>query len=105
MLAAGRYQEILELLALAPYKFWHDRQWGMKALMAMGKKAEALRYAEDSRGPNEPGYSISEACEGILLSSGMAEEAYARYAIEANQKTTYLATFRAIVKKYPNKGP
>lgn len=105
LLAAGRYQEILELLALAPYKFWYDRQWGMKALMAMGKKAEALRYAEDSRGPNEPGYSISEACEEILLSSGMVEEAYARYAIEANQKTTYLATFRAIVKKYPNKGP
>ncbi len=73
--------------------------------MAMEKKAEALRYAEDSRGPNEPGYSISEACEEILLSSGMVEEAYARYAIEANQKSTYLATFRAIVKKYPNKGP
>ena len=61
LLAAGRYKEILELLALAPYKFWHDRQWGVKALMAMGKKAEALRYAEDSRGLNEPDYSISEA--------------------------------------------
>ncbi len=105
LLAAGRYQEILELLALAPYKFWHDRQWGVKALMAMGKKAEALRYAEDSRGLNEPDYSISEVCEEILLSSGMVEEAYARYAIEANQKTTYLATFRTIVKKYPHKGP
>lgn len=105
LLAAERYQEILELLALAPYTFWHDRQWGVKALMAMGKKAEALRYAEDSRVLNQPDYSISEVCEEILLSSGMMEEAYARYAIEANQKTTYLATFRAIVKKYPNKGP
>jgi len=103
LLAAGRYKEILELLALAPYKFWYDRLWGVKALMAMGKKAEAFRYAEDSRGLNEPDYSISEACEEILLTSGMVEEAYAKYAIEANQKTTYLATFRAIVKKYPNK--
>ncbi|MBU0946632.1 MAG: hypothetical protein KJ804_11700 [Proteobacteria bacterium] len=103
LLAAGRYKEILELLSLAPYKFWYDRLWGMKALMAMGKKAEALRYAEDSRGLNEPDYCISEACEEILLTSGMVEEAYAKYAIEANQKTTYLATFRAIVKKYPNK--
>ena len=103
LLAAGRYGEILELLDLAPYKFWYDRLWGVKALMAMGKKAKALRYAENSRGLNEPDYSISEACEGILLSSGMAEEAYAKYAIEANQKTTYLATFRAIVKKYPDK--
>ncbi len=102
--AAGRYKEILELLALAPYKFWYDRLWGVKALMAMGKKAEALRYAKDSRGLNEPDYSISEACEEILLTSGMVEEAYSKYAIEANQKTTYLATFRAIVKKYPNKG-
>lgn len=103
LLAAGRYKEILELLGLAPYKFWHDRLWGVKALMAMGKKAEALRYAEDSRGLNEPDYSISEICEEILLASGMVAEAYAKYAFEANQKTTYLATFRAIVKKYPNK--
>jgi len=105
LLAAGRHQEILELLALAPYTFWHDRHWGVKALMAMGKKAEALRYAEDSRGLNEPDYSISEACEEILLTSGMVEEAYTKYAIEANQKTTYQATFRAIAKKYPNKEP
>jgi hypothetical protein len=32
LLRAGRNQEILELLGLAPHKFWHDRQWGMKAL-------------------------------------------------------------------------
>jgi hypothetical protein len=35
----------------------------------------------------------------------MAEEAYTRYAVEANQRSTYLATFRAIIKKYPNKKP
>ncbi|MBU0675478.1 MAG: hypothetical protein KJ950_12620 [Proteobacteria bacterium] len=105
LLTAERYKEILELLALAPYTFWHDRQWGVKALMAMGKKAEALRYAEDSRGLNQPDYIISAACEEILLASGMAEEAYGKYAIEANQKTTYLATFRAIAKKYPYKEP
>lgn len=105
LLAAGRYKEILELLALAPYPFWHYRQWGVKALMAMGKRAEALRYAEDSRGLNQPDHVISGACEEILLASGMAEEAYDKYAIEANQKTTYLATFRAITKKYPHKEP
>lgn len=77
----------------------------MKALLAMGKKAEALRFAEDSRGRNEPDMMISRACEEILLTSGMAEEAYTRYGFEANQKTTYLATFRAIAKKYPHKGP
>jgi len=100
---AGRNEEILELLELAPFKFWHDRQWGVKALAAMGRKADALRYAEDSRGLNDSPILIARACEEILLSSGMAEEAYERYAIAANQKTTYLATFRAIVAKYPCK--
>ena len=99
----GKRKEILELLDLAPHKFWHDRKWGVKALAAMGKKGEALRYAEDSRGLNESPVAIAEACEEILLASGMVDEAYTRYAIEANQKTSYLATFRAIARKYPHK--
>lgn len=101
--SAGRYDELLKLVDNAPYKLWHDRQWGVKALVAMNKKAEAIQYAEASRGRNEPGWLIAQDCEAILLSSGMFEEAYRRYAIEANQTTTNLATFRAIVKKYPNK--
>jgi len=103
LLKAGRHAEIMELLEHAPYKSWSDRKWGVKALLALGKRAEALRFAEDSRGLNEPDFLISEACEEILLASGLPEEAYSRYAIEANQKTTYLATFRAIIKKYPQK--
>ncbi len=103
--AAGRHEQLLALLDRAPFKWWHDRQWGVKALAAMGKKAEAVRYAEQSRGLNDPGWQIAEACEAILLSSGMAEDAYQRYAIEANQGTTNLATFRAIAKKYPNMSP
>lgn len=71
----------------------------------MGKKAEAIRYAEESRGLNDPGWQIAQSCEAILLSSGLLDEAYCRYALEANQGTTHLATFRAIAKKYPNKQP
>lgn len=56
LFTAGRNAEIMELLDLAPYKFWHDRQWGVKALLAMGKKAEALSFADDSRGLNEPDF-------------------------------------------------
>lgn len=103
LLAAGRNEEILSLLERAPYKYWNYRKWGVKALGAMDRKAEALRYAEDSRGINEPQGAIARACEEILLSSGMADEAYARYAIDANRGTTYLATFRAIARKYPQK--
>ena len=105
MSAAGRHQELLALIDKAPFKWWHDRRWGVKALSAMGKKAEAIRYAEESRGLNDPGWQIAQACEDILLSSGLLDEAYRRYAIEANQGTTNLATFRAVAKKYPHKQP
>ena len=101
--AAGRHEELLTLLGKAPFKWWHDRRWGVKALAAMGRKAEAIRYAEESRGLNDPGWQIAQACETILLSSGMLDEAYSRYALEANQSTTNLATFRTIAKKYPHK--
>lgn len=105
MYAAGRHHELLALPDKAPFKWWQDRRWGVKALSAMGKKAEAIRYAEESRGLNDPGWQIAQSCEEILLSSGLLDEAYRRYAIEANQGTTNLATFRAIAKKYPHKQP
>lgn len=105
LLKAGRNEEIIELLESAPFKFWHERKWGVKALAAMGRKAEAIRFAEDSRGSVDNSVAIAQVCEEILLTSGMAEEAYNRYAIEANRKSTYLATFRSIAGKYPNKKP
>jgi hypothetical protein len=103
--AAGRHEQLLALIDLAPYKMWHDRRWGVKALAALGKKAEAIKYAEATRGTNNPGWQVAQACEELLLSSGLADAAYDRYAIEANQGATHLATFRAIVKKYPAKPP
>jgi hypothetical protein len=103
LFAAGRYDDLLALIDKARFKWWHDRRWGVKALAAMGKKAEAIRYAEESRGLNDPGWQIAQACEAILLSSGLVDEAYRRYAMEANQGTTNLATFRAIARRYPNK--
>ena len=105
LLAAGRYQELLELLDRAPFVWWEYRRWGVQALAAMGKKAEAIAYAEASRGPNDDPGAIARVCEEIMLSMGQAEEAYERYAIAANQSTSYLATYRAIVRKYPKKAP
>ena len=105
LLAAQRYAEILELLDMAPYKMWHYRQYGVKALAAQGKKAEAIRYAEQGRGLNDSPIAIARACEEVLLSSGLAEEAYERYGLEANRAGTYLTWFRAVAKKYPHKQP
>jgi hypothetical protein len=39
----------------------------------------------------------------VLLDSGFADEAYARYAVEATYATTNLAPFKAIVKQYQGK--
>lgn len=103
LFTANRYDDILDLLKQAPFKWWHYHVWGVKALVAKGRKAEALRYAEESTGLNDSPAAVAEFCEGILLSSGLAEEAYTRYAIPASQRMTYLATFQTIVKKYPGK--
>lgn len=105
LLAAGRHEQLLALLEQCPYRFWSYREWGVKALVAMGSKTEALHYAEASRGLNTPEGQIAEACEAILLSSGLADEAYQRYAFDANQAGTYLAKFGAICRKYPHKKP
>jgi len=42
-------------------------------------------------------------CEEILLSSGLVDEAYSRYGLRRTRRGTYLATFRAVAKKYPHK--
>ena len=103
LLAAGRHEELLELIDLAPVKTWHYRKYGVKALAAMDRKAEAIRYAEESRGLNDHPIAIARACEDVLLSSGLTDEAYERYGLVANETGTNLAWFRAVAKTYPHK--
>jgi hypothetical protein len=98
---AERYAELLDLLEHE--KFWHYRRWAVKALAAMGKKAEALALAEASRGPWTSEADVARLSEEILLSSGLVDEAFADHAAIANRAGTYLATFRAVAKKYPMK--
>lgn len=105
LLAAGRHQELLALLGRAPSVWWLYRQYGLRALVVLRRKTEAIRYAEASRGRSDSPVAIGRACEAILLDAGLAEEGYARYAIEANRQGTYLATFRALARKYPHRTP
>jgi hypothetical protein len=105
LLFAGRHEELLELLELDRLRWWYYRAFGAKALVTMGRKAEAVRYAEACRGLNAPDAAISRFCEEVLLSSGMVDEAYERYGLATGQRQTFLATFRAIAKRYPNKDP
>jgi len=103
LLAAGRYRELLDLIELAPYISWHNRRYGVRALVAMGKKGEAIKYAKASCGLNDSPVAIDRACEEILLSSGLYDEAYQQYGLTVNRGGTNLATFRKIAKKYPMK--
>ncbi len=101
LLVARRYQELLELLDLNRYPMWHYRCYGVEALLAMAKKAEAVQYAEASRGLNQPDSVIDQVCEEILISSGLYEEAYQRYGLSAAVGHSYIARFNAVAKRYP----
>jgi hypothetical protein len=105
LMAAGRHQEILDLLAINPRAIWPYRQYGVRALAAMGRPTDAVRYAEDGRGLNDSPVAIARVCEEILLSTGQRDEAYQRYALIANQRGTYTAWLRAVLKKYPDRTP
>lgn len=103
LVAAKRYDDVLALLDISPFRTWHYRQYGVKALAASGRKAEAIRYAEEGRGLNDCPIAIARVCEEVLLSSGLADEAYRSWGLTANRAGTYLATFRAVATKYPRK--
>lgn len=103
LLGAERYTEIIDILKTET--FWHYAKWAVKAHAARGEKAPAIRYAESFRDGRTPDVAIDRVCEEILLSSGLSDEAYARYGRTANRRGTYLATFRAVSKKYPHKQP
>ena len=105
LVAAGRHEELLDLLTLRRFPSWHDRKFGVQALLAQGRVDEALAYAEASRGLNQPNTAIDAECEKILLDAGRTDEAYEKYALTANISSTGLATFRAIVRKYPRREP
>jgi len=98
---AERHDEILDVLKAET--FWPYKRWAVKALAATGRKAEAIRLAEASRGPWTNDHDVDALCEEILLSSGLADEAYARYGLRANRAGTYVATLRSVAKKYPHK--
>ena len=105
LVAAGRLQDALDILAIERYPSWHLRKFAVDALVAAGRAEEALAFAEASRGLNQPDRAIDAACEQILLDAGRAEEAYDEYALTANESTTGLTTFRKLAKKYPSRDP
>ena len=105
LLRAGRHEEILALVELDRLRFWPYREWGVRALAALGRPDEAIAYAEASRSAHVSPMAIAAVCEEVLLAAGRAEEAYRRYALEATRGTSHLATYRALARKYPERRP
>lgn len=75
LLAAGRRQELLNLIDTSPYPCWHYRRFGVQALAAMGRPVDAIGYAQDSLELNDSPAAIARACEEILLEAGRSDEA------------------------------
>ena len=101
LFAAGRYDELLELLQHD--RFWPYQRWAARALAERGNRAAAIRLAEACRGSGYVEQEIDQFCEQLLLSSGLVDEAYQRYGLRAHRATTYAGWFRAVRKRYPDK--
>ena len=102
-----RYKELQELISLRSFDFWHFDKFWAEALAQQGKIDEAITFAESRRHDRSeydaPG--IAEFCERVLLEADRREEAYQRFGLEVSRATTNLATYRRIVKKYPEREP
>lgn len=98
---AGRFDELIELLK--DTTFWHYQRWAALALAAQGKESEAIAFAESCRDAWASDLDIDRLCEQWLISTGKAQDAYARYGLAASRAGTYTAWFRNVAKKYPDK--
>ena len=106
LLAAGRYDELAELLATRRMKFWSWHRFGAEALVRQGLWEAAIAYAEGVRSDTNPGYreiSIDRFCEDLLIRHGRPDEAYRRYGLRAVSGTTNLAIYRSLVRAYPDR--
>ena len=104
LLEAGRYGDLIELLACAPMKWWHWHRFGAEALARQGAWDAAIAYAKGCR--STQGYNdhqIDRFCEDVLIKSGRADDAYSRYGLRTATGPTYLAIYRETAKRYPDR--
>jgi hypothetical protein len=99
---AGRFGELVAVLALDPKPYWGDQRWAAKALAARGEVDAAVKLIEGLRSPYTPDIALSGVAEQLLLDAGRVDEAYVRYGIQATTANTHIARYRAISKRYPS---
>ncbi len=103
LLEAGRYDELMALLALKKTSLWFDMKFCAEALLRQGREDHALTFAEalikDDR--RQWGHhDIAQFCEGILVRQGREEEACRRFGLPSAAGNTYLGMWRDLVKRY-----
>lgn len=106
LLEARRYDELTDLLALRRPRLWDDQRFAAEALLRQDRPEDALRFAEellseDRRSAGD--HRIARFCENVLRRLGRDEEAYHRFALPRAAGTTYLATWRALTGRYPQR--
>jgi hypothetical protein len=82
---AGRHDELLALLAADPHPIWPYLVWGGRVHAERGQVDEAIDYMQSRAGINTPVGALARFAEDVLLRAGRRPEAYATYAIAANQ--------------------
>ena len=108
LLEAGRTDELFALLDLRQNRMWSDDRFGAEALVRQGRLEEALVFAEERLALERQGYNQSEIgrfCENVLFLLGRRDEAYARYRLSGGRGSTYVAIWRDLVKRYPERDP
>jgi len=105
LLEAARYDELLALLAVKKTQMWFDNKYGAEALLRQGREDTALAFTESllKDDQHQWGYrDIAQFCEAILVRQGREEDAYRRFGLPSASGNTYLATWRDLVKRYPD---
>jgi len=100
---AGRLEELLQWPVSHHPRDWQFQRHVVRALLDAGQKDRALALAErcSEAGYQEAGFVAEE----LLLGMGRSDEAYARHALAASQRPTFVATFRELRRKYPKVPP
>jgi hypothetical protein len=103
LLKAERYEELSAFLSRP--RSWDLGKFGVAAMIHQGRIDEALAYAHACARETPWGCNTAVFCQRILLEAGRLDEAFARYGLPASHRENYLAAYRAIRKRYPERDP
>jgi hypothetical protein len=103
---AGRHDELLALLDDRKTRLWLEKKLAAEALLGQGREAGALAHASallDGEQQPRGGHEIAGFCEAILVRQSKADEAYRRFGLPSAAGNTWLAIWRDLVRRYPDR--